>query len=154
MLDLIGLGFPIFGIALDYIVAAALVAGGLYVFAYFRYIGLALIVAGASVGAAAYGKTLGAADCIAAGRLAETEMKLAAAERDLAAAELTAGLRTRQLAELAEKRAQANEQIAQWQAKAGKLKDAARGCRAATGDDDRRLCAIVGHKAPGCKPVR
>lgn len=154
MLDLIGLGFPIFGIALDYIVAAGLIAAGFYAFGYLRWVGLALIVAGAVLGAVAYGKTLGAANCVAAGRLAETETKLASAERDLAAHRLTEGLRTQQLADLAEKRAKANEQIAQWQAKADELKDAARKCRAATRDDDRRLCKIVGNKSPGCAPHR
>lgn len=154
MLDLIGLGFPIFGIALDYIVAAALIGGGLYVFAYFRWIGMAIIVAGFVLGAVAYGKTLGAANCIAAGRLAETETKLDAANRDLKAERATAALRKQQLDELAEKRAEANGQIAQWQAKADQLEGAARKCRAATRDDDRRLCKIVGNKSPGCAPHR
>lgn len=154
MLDLIGLGFPIFGIALDYIVAAGLIVGGLYVFGYLRWIGLVLIVAGAVLGAVAYGKTLGAANCIAAGRLAETETKLDAANRDLKAEKTTAALRKQQLEELAGKRAEANGQIAQWQERAGKLKEAVRKCRAATRDDDRRLCKIVGNKSPGCAPVR
>ncbi len=155
MLGLVGLGaIHFFGIALDYLVAAGFVALGLYLFGSLRWIGMVLIVFGTIVGALAYGRSIEAARCISAGELADTKLQLAAARRDLAVSELTAKIRKTQLEELAKTRTQADDQIANWKQKAGRLAADARRCRAATRDDDRRLCALVAGKASGCGSVR
>lgn len=155
MLSLFGIGaIDILGIALDYLVSGVLIAAGLYLFGTFRWLGLVTIVAGTLVGAVAYGKTLTAADCIAAGRLAATENQLKTAQRDLGVWKKTAELRAEQLRELSRKRDDANAHLTQWQDRIAKLEESARRCRAATRDDDRRLCALVGNRAPGCRADR
>ena len=155
MLQLVGLGgLNLFGLALDYIVAGGLIVGGFYLFGSFRWLGLVVIVAGSIVGAVAYGRSLQAADCIAAGRLAAVEIKLATAERDLAGWKLAAELRAAQLRGLNQQKDKADARIATWEKVAGGLTADLRRCRSATRDDDRRLCEIIGYKAAGCTAAR
>lgn len=150
------------GIGVDYLLAAALIAGGGYVAfvlgaspinplgRLLHYVGLVLIAAGILVGAVTYGKATGAADCEAAWKAKNYEAQIAVLKRDAAAKTLAAETAARQAEAL-------SAQNLTLQGKVDDYADAAKSfsaCRRATGDDDRRVCDILGAAAPGCANSR
>lgn len=141
------------GVALEYIVAAALVAGGGYLEfvigpapfgipalgSPFRFLGRLVLAGGLVLGAITYGKSLGLKACAADARVAELQaenarLKLSAAMKDAASMSALSSLQT-----LARQNDAAQSQIADYQSRALSL-DA---CRRATDDDDRRVRAIL-----------
>lgn len=146
------------GVALEYIVAGVLVAGGGYLEfvigpapfgipalgSPFRFLGRLALVAGIALGAITYGKSLGLKACAADARVASLQaenarLKLSAALQSVASASALSSMQT-----LARQKDDLQNQVAD-------MADKARGldaCRRATGDDDRRMRAILQGHAP------
>jgi hypothetical protein len=154
------------GIGAEYVVASAMIAGGVYLSAFFnlaatnplfwllrplRYVGYALIGVGIALAAVTYGKTLGAASCEAAWKRKNLEAEIGRLKQEAKAKEDAAALAASQAKELARQKQDADEQIAEYQTSTGRLETALAACRRATADDDRRLCAITGSSAAGCQ---
>lgn len=119
-----------------------------------RYIGYALIALGLIKGAVTYGKSIGAADCISAAKVAELQQQNASLQRDLDAAKAVVAFKKTEAAELAQQKQDADQKVADYGKSIESLSAAVRDCRNATADDNRRLCDIIGNAAAGCKPAR
>lgn len=157
------------GIGVDYLIAAGMVAAGIYLAAMFnlaatnplswlltplRYVGYALVVAGVAFGYGSFRESVGAAKCESAWKEKNLEQQVATLQRDLAAANLAAGLKAAEADSLAKQKQDSDDQITQWQDYTNSLSSSLSACRRATADDDRRLCAIIGNRAAGCKPAK
>lgn len=163
---------PGFGVAewiklhLYYLEAAAAVGAGFYLYALFdlaasnplawllrpiRYFGLGLIVGGVAFGYGTFREGKGAADCLAAWQAKNLQAKLAALARDRDGWKMIAEFRASEIALLSTMKDRADDKIAEHARAVAKLSAQARACRRATGDDDRRLCDLVGHRAAGCR---
>lgn len=151
------------GIALAFGLPAALTATGIppwlqkllgVLLVPLRYIGYALIALGLIKGAVTYGKGIGAADCIAASKVAALQQENASLKRDLDAAKSAAEFRRKEADELAAQNRDLDDKVTAYANYAAGLSTSLGSCRRATGDDDRRLCDIIGNAAPGCKPAR
>jgi len=154
------------GIALDYVWAALMIAAGFYFAEFFdlaasnplafllrplRYGGYALIIVGAAFGYGTWREAHAVSDCISAEKLAAV-----ASQRDSLAAEVNGWKQTAALNQAAAEGARKDKErtdalLAQWKERLGKLSKEQRAARAATGDDDRRLCGIVEGRAAGCE---
>jgi hypothetical protein len=166
------------GIALDYVLAAGLVVAGAFLafgleaavaalslpaalkkigdalVSPLRFVGFALIAIGIAKGCVAYGKSVGAADCIAQSRLAALQEENASLKRDLAAKQAAEDERKNEVAALAQQKQESDGKVNDYAASIEKLSASLSACRRATRDDDRRLCDIIGDAAPGCKSAR
>lgn len=150
------------GIGVGYAVAGAMIAGGLYlVFVLgtnpvnplgktFRFAGFVLIGSGLVLGAASYGKSIGAASEAAAWKAKNYEAEIARLRLESAGRQLAAATSAAAAAKLTSENDDAQRKIAEYQAALG----AGAACRLPTSDDDRRLCDIIGRSAAGCKPAR
>lgn len=170
MLSLLGFGpAEFFGIAIDYLLAGIMIAGGIYLAAFFnlaaanplawllgplRYVGYALVAAGVALGAFTFGKSVAASDCIAAGKLAVVQQENASLKRDLDAQRAATKAKEDEAAALAAQQRDADDQVASWQSYAANLSSAAAACRRATADDDARLCKLLGNAPAGCRAAR
>jgi hypothetical protein len=147
-------------IAAAYIIAAAMIAGGGYLYAVlganplnplgklFRYAGRVLIVVGIILGAVNYGKSTGAADVEANWKAKNYEAQIVRLKQEMAGHKLAASVAESQADNLASENDAAQKQIAAYQAALGP----GAACRLPTADDDRRVCDIIGRSAAGCGP--
>ena len=150
-------------VGFDYLVAAVLIVAGLYLaivlctspaLALFsraiRFAGLALIGAGLIIGAIAYGEANGARKCEEAWKAKKYEAQIDRLKQERDAKNIAAAAAAQEAQQLASQNDDMQKQLVEFQ-------DAARSlptCRRATVDDDRRLCAILGAAAAGCRPSR
>lgn len=157
------------GIALEYLIAAAMILGGAYLAVLFdlaatnplawlirplRIVGYALIACGLLLGAYTYGKSIGGAAIEAEWRAKNLEAEIARLrlERDAKTAAAEEARNAEQ--EIRSRNDEANQQLASYKAATDQLSGALAACRRATDDDVRRLCDITGRSAPGCKPAK
>lgn len=154
------------GIGVDYLIAAAMVAAGIYLAAFFnlaaanplawllrplRYVGYALVVAGVAFGYGTYRESIGAAKCAAAWKEKNLELQIANLSRDLTAAKTAAEFRKAEAERYAAQKRDDDEKINAYASYTEGLSASLISCRRASADDNRRLCAIVGNAAAGCK---
>jgi hypothetical protein len=157
------------GIGTEYIIAAALTAGGIFLAVLFnpadanpvgfllkpiRYVGFAMVVCGVAYGYGTYRESRGAEACRAAWARAEAQTKIEAMERDLEAQKAAAELKSMEIEDLAKEKQANDEKIRNYEEYVGKLSAAISSCRRATADDNRRVCAIIGPRSSGCKNSR
>jgi hypothetical protein len=144
------------GIAPDYLIAGGMVGAGILICLLYRsslrYVGYALVVAGLVFGYGSFRDSIGGATLIQ--QIATWKQQVAILQRDLAAAKLAAGLKAAEADALAKQKQDSDDKISQWQDYTNSLSDSLRDCRRASADDDRRLCAIIGNKAAGCKSAK
>lgn len=154
------------GIAADYLIAAALIAGGVYLAAFFdlaatnplawlirplRFIGYALVGAGIMLSSYTYGKQTGAAVVTAEWKAKNYEMKIASLNRDIAAAKAATEAKDAEAKALEDQKRQSDDQLQDYAKYAAGLSASLSACRSASGDDDKRVCDIIGNAAPGCQ---
>ena len=149
------------GIGVEYLVAIALIVGGLYISVLFtinsanplawllkplKIAGYVMALVGLSIGLIAYGKTIGAADCQKRWQAANLQAQLDAAQRDIDIQKTAAELAKKQSDDLANQNDELQRKVADYENATRNAPD----CRRANPDDIGRLCAIIGHGAPGC----
>lgn len=154
------------GIAADYLIALVLIAGGVYLAAFFdlaatnplawlirplRFIGYGLVGVGLMLGSYTYGKQNGAAVVTAEWKAKNYETQIASLQRDLNAAHAAAESKAQEAQELEQQKRQSDDQLADYTKYAAGLSASLSACRGATGDDDKRVCDIIGNAAPGCQ---
>ena len=151
---------------MDYLIAAALIAGGGYLAfvlganpinplaKLFHWIGLLLIAAGILIGAVAYGKSVGASDCEAAWKAKNYEAQIDRLKQENSAQKLAADTAAEQAQQLASQANVQQSQIDDYKASTDKLSSAIALCRRASSDDDQRVCLITGRNSAGCKPAK
>jgi hypothetical protein len=170
VLSFLGFGpAELFGIAIDYLLAAGLMAAGIYIVGFFtvssaspfyrfltplKWVGGAIAALGLIIGSVTFGKSIAASDCIAAGRLAAVQQENASLKRDLKAQRAATKAKEDEAAKLAAQQRDADDQIASWQSYAATLSTAVAACRRATRDDDARLCKLLDNAAAGCRAAR
>lgn len=143
------------GIGIDYLIAAALIAAGVYLVFFvgglfakpLRFVGALLIGTGLIIASYSYGKSVGAQKCEAEWKQKNYEAQIAELKREAAIKELAANLAKRQADQLASQNDDANSKINDYQSDVERLSSALASCRRATADDDRRMRDITGTKA-------
>lgn len=153
------------GTAATYLIAGAIAAAGVYLYGFasaeraipligpLRNVGLGMIVAAVVLACAAYFKHVGAAACEDAWRSKNLETQIADLKTENAAWQRAADVNAEQLRELARSREGADRELAAYRQQIKALAPDVARARLATPDDRRRLCAIVGNRAPGCPPA-
>jgi hypothetical protein len=136
----------------DYIVAAFLVALGVYVLLYWqsrfvRIIGAMLLGSGIGWGCFAYGRSVGGEAIMNAWRAADKQARIEAAERDISMARLAKSLAEQYTVELSKENSELRKQVKDYE---DAVKNSPAG-RRATADDIKRLCQLTGGKAPACR---
>lgn len=149
------------GIGVEYLIAIALIVGGLYIAILFsinsasplawllkplKIAGYVMAIVGLSIGLIAYGKTVGAADCQKRWQAANLQAQIDAAKRDVDIQKTAADLAKKQSEELATQNDELQRKVADYENATSNTPD----CRRANPDDIRRLCAIIGNGAAGC----
>jgi hypothetical protein len=157
------------GIGVEYIVSGVMVAAGIYLGAVFnlaatnpfawllrplRYVGYALVIAGVAYGYGTYRESVGGASVMAEWKAKNYEQQIANLKRDLGAAKLAAAFKAQEAKQLSEQKQEADGKIADYERSVQELSSAVAVCRRAAGDDDRRMCDILGNAAPGCRNSR
>lgn len=158
-----------FANARDYIIAAAMIGGGIYLSVFFdlaatnpaawllrplRFVGYALVILGVAFAYGTYRESIGASKCEAAWKQKNLELKIANLQRDLDAAKIAANAKAEEAKALAAQKQDADDKLNSYASYAAGLSASIASCRRATGDDDRRMCDILGNAAPGCKPAK
>jgi len=154
------------GIALDYDWAVLMIAAGFYLAEFFdlaaanplawllrplRYFGYALIMAGAAYGYGTWREAHAVSDCISAERLSAVQSERNSLQQQVDGWKKTAALNQAAAERASKDKERADGLLAKWKAQVGRLSQARRAARAATADDDRRLCELLQNRAPGCQ---
>ncbi len=155
-----------FGLTVNYILALALIGGGGYLALFmggspfgktwlgkpFIYLGVGLIVLGSGVAIGTYsywqGLSKGDATCRSEWNAANYEAKIKNLETAAKVNEQAAKDYKGRADELEKQNATRQDQIEEYKTRMEKLNVA---CRRPTDDDRRRVCALTGNTAPGCR---
>ena len=153
------------GIWLDFIIAALMIAGGLYLAVLFdlastnplfwllrplRWVGIGLACYGLAFGFYAYGKSIGAEAVTAEWKAKNLEAQIERQKQELKAKDEAAKQVKDALQQIAEQKHDLETKVDEYAQAAAQLPV----CRRATGDDDRRVCDIIGNAAAGCRPAK
>lgn len=148
------------GVTVSYIIAAAMIGLGVYLAMFLganpfagplRFVGLCLIAAGMMIAAYNLGKANGAAACEAAWKAKNYEAQIARLRQERDAKDIAAATAAQQAEQLASENNESQRKIADYKETTDNLSGALAACRRASDDDDKRLCAITGQSAAGCK---
>lgn len=148
------------GISLEYVIAAAMVAGGIYLVAIIsttnpfirplRWVGIALICGGVGLGLFTYGKTVGSARgsaaCYREWNQKNYEAQLQKLKQETEAKQIAIDTANEETKKLEAENAKLQDMVADYMVATAKLPD----CRHATDDDNKRVCKLTGNAAGGC----
>jgi hypothetical protein len=159
-----------FGLTVDYVIAAGMIAGGLYLAVLFdlavtnplywilrpiRWVGLALAIGGLSYGVYTYGKTVGvhegASACYQEWQQKNYEARIAKLEQEANIKAEAAAKAEQALAEIASQADALQKQVDDYADEVKTLPKVLADCRRANDDDNKRLCQLTGNTDPGCK---
>jgi hypothetical protein len=163
-LDLIGFWL---GVTASYVLAVAMIAGGLYVAIVLaenpavklfkrsiRFAGMVLFALGCILGAFTFGSAHGAEKCEAAWKAKNYEAQIARLQQERDAKDVAAKVAEDSLKQIATQKEDADGKVAEYQVATAKLEVAVASCRRASDDDDRRMYDITGRPAASGKPTR
>lgn len=157
------------GIAVEYLIAIALIVGGAYIAVFFdlavtnplaflirplRVVGYALIACGLVLGGVTYGKGIGGAAVEAQWKAKNLEAQIARLKQERDAKQAAATYFQEKSDELAKQDNDNQIKIGDYRVAVAAYSTTLRACRLATDDDVRRLCDITRNAAPGCKSSR
>lgn len=158
------------GIAVDYVIAGAMIAGGAYLAVLFdlnitnplywilrplRWVGIGLVACGIILGSYTYGKSIGtvggAAACYKEWERKNYEAQIEKLKQEAETKALAAENAEKALNEIMNQADSLQKQVDEYADELKKFPLSVADCRRATADDDRRLCQLTGNTAAGCE---